>query len=115
MKKPLLIAALGVALFGGVAQAQTPAPAAEKPAGSLNLPVVEYAGGSWEIDPKLGAVQGVITEKRITAGGVGLRGVVFIHDDGGWRAAGTFVESSPDAKLRDANVNAELRFVIVGN
>jgi hypothetical protein len=111
MKKTLLTAALAVALAGGVAQAQTPA--AEKPA--ENLPVVSYAGGDWQIDPKLGAVQGVVTEKRITTDGLELRGIVFIHDEGGWRAAGTFVESEPDAKLRDANVRAELRFVVVGN
>jgi hypothetical protein len=60
-------------------------------------------------------VQGVVTEKRITTDGLELRGIVFIHDEGGWRAAGTFVESEPDAKLRDANVRAELRFVVVGN
>lgn len=73
---------------------------------------VPYAGQAWCIDPALGPVQGVVTQVTLKAGGVELRGLYFVNDDGGWHAGGTFIETGADADLKDAKIGDELKMVV---
>lgn len=100
--------ALGSVAVAAQSKPPTPTPAAASV-------TVAYAGQTWQIDPALGPVQGVVTRRLTDSDGTHLEGVVFLHDAGGWRAAGGFVEDAPNADLKDANVYAELKFVVVGN
>jgi hypothetical protein len=114
-----ILLAILLSLPGG-AMAQSVAPRAASTATATatadcaDCVVVDYGGQKWQIDPALGPVQAVVTQRVINPDGVVLRGLVFIHDDGGWRAAGTFEDDAPSAELKDANVYTELKLVAAG-
>lgn len=88
MLRHALILALALALPVGAALAQDDPDPLDAP-----LPI-PYGGEQWDIDPgvtDLGDLfQGVVTEVTTTASGTTVRGIVFVHDEGGWRAAGAF-------------------------
>lgn len=110
-----LLALSAVAARGGLAQTTRPAvDATETPATADGRIVIAYGGGVWGIDPAKGAIQAVVTGRSAGLDGVTVEGIVFIHDGGGWRAAGLFRDEHPGAALRDAPVETELTLAVMG-
>ncbi len=65
---------------------------------------LQYGAFLYELDAADGPVVAFVTERIETTAGVEVRGVLFIRDQTGYRAAGEFVDAAP-AVLTAAQVN----------